>query len=150
MAWPHDNVLGGVTRQRVTYDHLSLTQFIQGFTRNVLDESDNKVREQMLWYLNDLMEDTTDFRGRVLRLLMLCSSAKWRGAQYVGRIPVGSTGSGGHMPKNIVVLENKIGVEKTRMSKNHGIVNYIKLETVSFPSSMNIGERSTNMSAHFA
>ena len=39
---------GGVTRQRVTYNLLSLTQFIQGFTRNILDESDGKVSEQML------------------------------------------------------------------------------------------------------
>ena len=43
VAWPHDNVLGGVTRQRVTYDQLSLTQFIQGFTRNILDERDNDI-----------------------------------------------------------------------------------------------------------
>ena len=50
VAWPHDNVLGGGgggSGQRVTYDQLSLTQFIQGFPRNILDESDNKVREQM-------------------------------------------------------------------------------------------------------
>ena len=45
----------------MTYNQLSLTQFIQGFTRNILDESDSTVREQMLWYLNDLMEDATDF-----------------------------------------------------------------------------------------
>ena len=56
VAWPHDNVLGGVTRQKITYDQLSLTQFVQGFTRNILDESDSKVREQMLWYMSDLMD----------------------------------------------------------------------------------------------
>ena len=61
VARPHDNVFWGITRQRVTYDQLSLTQLIQGFTRNILDESGGKIREQMLWYLNDLMEDATDF-----------------------------------------------------------------------------------------
>ena len=55
MAWPHDNVLGGATKQRISYDQLSLTQFIQGFTRNILDESDEKIREQMLWYMSDLI-----------------------------------------------------------------------------------------------
>ena len=81
---------------------------------------------------------------------MLCCSAKWRGAQYVDRILVGSTGSGRHMSKNIVTLESKIGVETIRMLRNPGIVNYIKLENVSFPRTTNMGERSTNMSAHFA
>ena len=100
MFWcPHNNVLGGLTRQKVTYDQLSLTQFIQGFTRNILDESDNEVREQMLWYLSDLMEDATDFLWRVPRLTMLCSSAKWRGAQYVGQIKVALIASEGRMPK---------------------------------------------------
>ena len=75
VAWPHDSVLGGVTRQRMTYDQLSLTQFIQGFTRNILDESDGSVREQMLWYLNDLMEDATDFSwasAKAAHAVLLC------------------------------------------------------------------------------
>ena len=75
VAWPHDNVLGGVTRQRITYDQLSLTQFIQGFTRNILDESDGKIREQMLWYMSDLMEDATDFSwvsAKAAHAVLLC------------------------------------------------------------------------------
>ena len=37
---------GGVSRQRISYDQLSLTQFVQGFVRNILDEGDGKCRER--------------------------------------------------------------------------------------------------------
>ena len=48
VAWPHESIFGGVNRQRISYDQLSLTQFVQGFVRNILDESDQNCREQML------------------------------------------------------------------------------------------------------
>ena len=51
----------GYTKKRVTYDQLSLTQFVQGFVKNVLAESDNLTRENMLIHLADLMEDASDF-----------------------------------------------------------------------------------------
>ena len=93
MAWPHDSVLGGVTRQRITYDQLSLTQFIQGFTRNILDESDPKSREQMLWYLNDLMEDATDFSwasAKAAHAVLLCEMERgtvcWSDTSRIDRI----------------------------------------------------------------
>ena len=37
-----------MSRQKISYDQLSLTQFVQGFVRNILDESDQNYREQML------------------------------------------------------------------------------------------------------
>ena len=61
MAWPHEAILGGVNRTRVTYDQLSLCQWVQGFCRNILDELDNGKRERMISYMSDLMEDATDF-----------------------------------------------------------------------------------------
>ena len=79
VAWTHDNVPGDVTRQRVTYDQLSLTQFIQGFTRNFLDESDNKTGEQMMWYLNDLTEDVTEVlwaSAKAAHSVLLCEKER--------------------------------------------------------------------------
>ena len=49
------NILGTVSKQRVLCDQLSLTQFIQGFSRNILDKPDNDIREYMLWYLSELI-----------------------------------------------------------------------------------------------
>ena len=43
VAWPHEVILGGVTRSRVSYDQLTMSQWVQGFCKNVLDESDHSV-----------------------------------------------------------------------------------------------------------
>ena len=61
VSWPHEAILGGVNRQRVTYDQLSLTQFIQGFCKNIMEESCNQRKHTMVLYVSGLMEDATDF-----------------------------------------------------------------------------------------
>ena len=33
VSWPHEHVLGGQTRQRLTYDQINMSQFVQGFTK---------------------------------------------------------------------------------------------------------------------
>ena len=38
--WPHEAILGGVTRQRMTYDQLSLTHWVLCICRNILEETD--------------------------------------------------------------------------------------------------------------
>ena len=93
VAWPHDNVLGGNTRQRVTYDQLSLTQFIQGFARNMIDEKNNDIRDHMLWYLHDLMEDATDFAwssAKAAHAVLLCEMERgtvcWSDTNRIDRI----------------------------------------------------------------
>ena len=47
VAWPHDIILRGNSRQRVTYDQLSLTQFVQGFSKSIVDESEQRALECM-------------------------------------------------------------------------------------------------------
>ena len=61
VTWPHEAILGGVTHTQVTYDQLSLSQWVQGFARNILDESDHGRHERMIGYMSNLMEDATDF-----------------------------------------------------------------------------------------
>ena len=61
VTWPHEYILGGMNRQRVTFDQLNLTQFVNGFVKVVLDERDESVREKMLYYLCNMMEDANDF-----------------------------------------------------------------------------------------
>ena len=50
IAWPQDTVLGGHSRQRVTYDQLSLTQWVQGFAKNIIEEKCQDTKEHMLYY----------------------------------------------------------------------------------------------------
>ena len=61
IAWPHEAILGGVNRSRLTYDQLSMSQWVQGFCKNTLDETCEQKRESMITYMADLMEDATDF-----------------------------------------------------------------------------------------
>ena len=75
MAWPHDTIVGGNSKQRVSYDQLSWSQWVQGFARNFLEEKSNKTRENMLNYLSDLMEDATDFSWQAVKAshaVLLC------------------------------------------------------------------------------
>ena len=61
VSLPHEPILGGDSRQRVTYDQLSLTQWVKGFCKNILEQKSSDRREIMVSYLGDLMEDATDF-----------------------------------------------------------------------------------------
>ena len=75
VLWPHEAILGGVNRQRVTYDQLSLTQWVQGFCKNILEEKSSQRRNTMVSYLVDLMEDATDFtwqRAKAAHAVLIC------------------------------------------------------------------------------
>ena len=43
VAWPNEAILGGTTRARLSYDQLSMSQWVQGFCKNILDEPDKKL-----------------------------------------------------------------------------------------------------------
>ena len=61
VSWPHEHILGGQNRQSLTYDQITMAQFVQGFMKNILDEQTQQNREHMLQYLGDIMEDASDF-----------------------------------------------------------------------------------------
>ena len=85
VACPHDTILGGNSKQRVSSDKLSWSQCVQGFVRNILEEKSNKTRENMLNYLSDLMEDATDFSwqgAKALHAVLLCDME--RGGGFLG------------------------------------------------------------------
>ena len=48
MALPHEAILGGVTSSRVSYDLLTMFQWVQGFYKNVLEDTDHNIREKMI------------------------------------------------------------------------------------------------------
>ena len=92
VSWPHEPVLGGV-RQRVSYDQLSLTQWVQGFCKNVLEQKSSVRRDIMVSYLGDLMEDATDFSwqgAKAAHAVLLCemeqSSLQWEDLDCIDRI----------------------------------------------------------------
>ena len=84
VAWPHEAILGGATRSRMSYDQLTMSQWVQGFCKNILDESNNSVREKMIQYMGELMEDATDFSwqgAKAAHAVLLCEFERGGGAK---------------------------------------------------------------------
>ena len=85
--------LGGTNRQRVSYDQLSLTQWVQGFCKNILEEKSNECKQVMISYMSDLMEDATDFSWQgatAAHAVMLCEMERsvlfWEDSDRIDRI----------------------------------------------------------------
>ena len=77
VAWPHEHIFWVLNCQRVMYDQLTLTQFIKGFVKNIIDESHRECKDRMLHYLGDLMDDATDFSwssAKSAHAVLLCGA----------------------------------------------------------------------------
>ena len=68
VPWPHNFALGGSKKSRISYDALSLSQWVAGFTEIIREESNTDTRNQMLDYPTDLMEDSHDFGWQACRM----------------------------------------------------------------------------------
>ena len=126
VAWPHESILGGVTRSRMSYDQLTMSQWVQGFCKNILDESDNNTREKMIQYMGELMEDATDFSwqgAKAAHAVLLCEFE--RGGGQIGKTQLELIGLGGRMLRNIL-LGSEIG-QKVKKFRSHGTVNNSKM-----------------------
>ena len=134
VSWPHEPILGRVSRQRVTYDQLSLTHWVQGFCKNILEQKSSERRDIMVSYLGDLMEDATDFSCRGQRQHTLCCYVRWSGVPSSGKTWIVWTVSVGPMLRNICQ-----GGSNPRITQagNHGIVKMIKVAPVTIHVTMN-------------
>ena len=75
VPWPQNYVLAGTSKNRVTYDSLSTFQWMSGFCSIIREEPDVKVKNAMLDYVTDLMEDAQDFSwpsAKGAHALILC------------------------------------------------------------------------------
>ena len=75
VRWPHEFVLSGQNKDRVTYNQLSPIQWMAGFCRTIREESDITVREHMLDHVIDLLDDATDFSwpsAKASHVVLLC------------------------------------------------------------------------------
>ena len=84
VRWPQESVLSGQNKDRITYNQLSPVQWMAGFCRSIREESDTKIREHMLEYVIDLLDDATDFSW---------ASAKASHAVFLCRMEQGEIGS---------------------------------------------------------
>ena len=93
VSWPHEHILGGQNRQRLTYDQITMPQFVQGFVKNILDEQNLQNREHMLQYLGDIMEDASDFlwqSTKASHAVLLCEMERgkvtWQDTTRIDRV----------------------------------------------------------------
>ena len=61
IKWPHEYVLADQNKDRVTYNQLTPLQWMTGFCRNMRKETNMQIKEHMLDYVINLLEDTNDF-----------------------------------------------------------------------------------------
>ena len=75
VKWPHEYVLSGSHKERVSYDQLSIIQWVTGFCRIMRDEQDKTVQNSMLVYLIALFDDANDFSwdtAKASHAVLLC------------------------------------------------------------------------------
>ena len=75
VKWPHEYVLSGLNKERVSYDQLSVTQWVADFGRTMREESDPETRQYMLDYMISLMDDANDFSwisAKASHAVLLC------------------------------------------------------------------------------
>ena len=75
VKWPHEFVLSGQNKDRLSYNQLSPIQWVAGFCRTMREESSIQNQEYMLDYLINLLEDATDFSwasAKASHAVLLC------------------------------------------------------------------------------
>ena len=59
--WPQNFILTGSHKVRPSYDDLTMSQWVSGFVRCIQEEKSEAAKSSMLDYLDNLMEDASDF-----------------------------------------------------------------------------------------
>ena len=75
VKWPHEYVLSGSQKERVSYDQLSVIQWVTGFCRIMRDEQNRDIQNSMLDYLIALFDDANDFSweaAKASHAVLLC------------------------------------------------------------------------------
>ena len=72
VKWPHEFVLAGNTKERVTYNQLNITQWMAGFCRITRAENCQQTKHHMLVILLPSLVILMIFGGKLKKLVMLC------------------------------------------------------------------------------
>ena len=75
VKWPHEYVLAGNLKDRISYNQLSMGQWMAGFCRIMKGEQNSENREAMLDYLIGLLDDSNDFSwdaAKACHAVLLC------------------------------------------------------------------------------
>ena len=147
VAWPHEVILGGTNRSRLTYDQLSMSQWVQEFCKNVLDEPDQGIREKMIQYMGELMEDATDFLwqgAKAAHAVLLCEferkALNWEDTARIDRI------RRAHAQRHITTSRPW---SKTEKMQKHWFCKHFQNGSCTLTKTMRLMTRCIGISVHF-
>ena len=75
VPWPQNHILSGSNKSRICYDALCNSQWVAGLSCIIREESDPNIRNHMLEYMTDLMEDSHNFgwsAAKASHTVLLC------------------------------------------------------------------------------
>ena len=75
VKWPHEYVLSGSQKERVSYDQLSIVQWVTAFCRIMREEQNRDIQNSMLDYKIALFDDANDFSwdaAKASQAVLLC------------------------------------------------------------------------------
>ena len=84
VPWPQNYILTSTSKSRATYDSLTMSQWVSGFSTIIREESDLDTKKFMLEYLTDIMEDSQDFA--VLLCKMEQDKIQWHETAKIDRV----------------------------------------------------------------
>ena len=122
VKWPHEYVLAGVHKERISYDQLTMGQWMAGFCRTMRDESDPKNKACMLDYLIALLDDSNDFSWSAAKsshAVLLCCMEQGEIANFSCTDQIDRVRSA-HAQRHVVGAQNseKIFSKKTKAVKS--------------------------------
>ena len=94
VKWPHEFVLAGQNKDRISYNQLSPIQWMAGFCRTIREESCAHTKENMLEYVINLLEDAQDFSwssAKACHAALLCRMeqgeiSSWNDTEKIDRL----------------------------------------------------------------
>ena len=94
VKWPHEFVLAGENKERVTYDQLSPIQWMAGFCRIMREETYVENKDFMLDYVINLLDDAADFSwdsAKASHAVLLCRMEQgeikgWSDVEKIDRV----------------------------------------------------------------
>ena len=113
VKWPHEYVLAGNTKDRISYNQLNITQFMSGFCRIMREESCQVTKDHMLDYLISLLDDSNDFLWQAAKAnhaMLLCRMEQgevtsWSQTDKIDRIRRANAQK--HLPQSQTVHSNQ-------------------------------------------
>ena len=75
VKWPHEYVLSGSQKECVSYDQLSIVQWVTGFCRIMRDKQNRDIQNSILDYMTALFDDANDFSwdaAKASHAVLLC------------------------------------------------------------------------------